>query len=576
MLDKTSPSLLNNPSQAAIAAATTDDWWPPNYGHKYLERALTLSYLAGDVRRIAALKAHYASGVEGCIAFIEDWVDTFDPRNVGKPGKLATMPLIMFPRQHELVRFLFALIEQEANGLIEKSRDMGATWVCSAVSVWFLLFRKGTSIGWGSRKAILVDRIGDMDSIFEKMRFIIRSLPAFLLPVGWNEDNMGSMKIVNPAMDAAITGESGDDIGRGGRKLIYFKDESAHYEHPEAIEAALGENTRCQIDISSVNGTGNPFHIARENGQLWEVGKPMRRDCVNVFIMDWRDHPEKNQKWYEERRAFYASKGIPHKFAQEIDRNYTASIEGIIIPYEWVQSALDADKKLGRKFDEGGWGAALDVADGGEGVNDKNALVKRKGSKLMFADEWHERDTGMTARRCIASIEGNVPITIQYDCIGVGAGVKAEINRLDQDEHILPKGVSFVPWDAGAKVLWPEKRVIEDDREAPTWEDFAQNLKAQGWWLLRRRFENTHKAVTEGVHFDIDEMVCISSMLPKATLDQLMKEIAQPTKGLSARLKLIVNKTPKGTRSPNLGDATMMCFHPAVAYMYDSSMSWVG
>jgi hypothetical protein len=45
---------------------------------------------------------------------------------------------------------------------------------------------------------------------------------------------------------------------------------------------------------------------------------------------------------------------------------------------------------------------------------------------------------------------------------------------------------------------------------------------------------------------------------------------------LSADLKLLINKTPKGTRSPNLGDATMMCFHPAISYMYDSTFAWVG
>jgi phage terminase large subunit len=71
---------------------------------------------------------------------------------------------------------------------------------------------------------------------------------------------------------------------------------------------------------------------------------------------------------------------------------------------------------------------------------------------------------------------------------------------------------------------------------------------------LRRRFENTHKAVTEKVFKFSDEMICIDGKIP--CLDQIKKELAQPTKGLSARLKLIVNKTPKGTRSPNLGDVS--------------------
>jgi phage terminase large subunit len=549
--------------------------WPPDYAAIYVERQRMLAEIEADKSKkiAAALIVQYGRGVEGCIEFIEDWLDTYDPRNAGRSDRLSTMPFIMFPRQRELVEFFFELIEKEANGLIEKSRDMGATWIAGAVSVWYWRFREGASVGWGSRKADLVDRIGDMDSIFEKMRFLIRSLPSFLLPLGFNpEADMGYMKIVNGA--TAITGESGDDIGRGGRKLFYMKDESAHYVHAEAIEASLSENTRVQIDISSVNGPGNVFHQAREGGSIWEPGEKIRRDCVNVFVMDWRDHPEKTQAWYKEREALFKSKGLIHVFRQEVDRNYFASLSGHVIEFEWIQSAIDADKKLGIVMDDGGYQGGLDVADGEEGIADSNAFVKRKGMKLFFASEWGERDTGATARRTIENINGNLPITIQYDCIGVGSGVKSEINRLEKDDKMMPKGVRFIPWDAGEAPLWPDRHVIEDDRDTPLNKDFYKNLKAQGWWRLRVLFENTHRAITEGIKYPVEDMICIASETPH--LDQIKKELSQPTKGLSTDLKLLINKTPKGTRSPNLGDGIMMCYHPAISYMYDSTMSWVG
>jgi phage terminase large subunit len=247
--------------------------WPPDYVGKYIERAEMLERVRLNPKIVPGIIKHYGRGLDGCIEFIEDWLDTYDPRNAGKSDKLATMPLIMFPRQRDLVEFIFCLIEAEASGLIEKSRDMGATWVAGAVSVWFWRFRKGASIGWGSRKADLVDRIGEMDSIFEKIRFLIRSMPTFLLPPGFDLDaDMSYMKIINSSNMSSISGESGDDIGRGGRKLFYFKDESAHYVHPESIEASLSENTRVQIDISSVNGPGNVFHKAREGGVALGAG----------------------------------------------------------------------------------------------------------------------------------------------------------------------------------------------------------------------------------------------------------------------------------------------------------------
>ena len=186
-------------------------------------------------------------------------------------GVPARMPLCLFPRQEDLVLFLHAMLKGQENGLIEKARDMGATWVSCAFSVWLWIYWPGASVGWGSRKEQLVDKIGDPDSIFEKMRMIIQCLPPLFLPAGFRvNDHMTYMKIINPENGATITGEAGDNIGRGGRKLIYFKDESAHYERPEKIEAALADNTRTQIDISSVNGLGNVFHRRRENGKRME------------------------------------------------------------------------------------------------------------------------------------------------------------------------------------------------------------------------------------------------------------------------------------------------------------------
>src|SRR5690606_18584010 len=134
-------------------------------------------------------------------------------------------------------------------------------------------------------------------------------------------------KLANNDNGATITGESGDNIGRGGRKSRYFKDESAHYERPELIEAALGDNTDVQIDISSVNGLGNVFHRRREAGVLWEPGAKIEPGMTRVFIFDWRDHPEKTQEWYDRRKARAEREGMQHIFAQEVDRNYSAAVQ---------------------------------------------------------------------------------------------------------------------------------------------------------------------------------------------------------------------------------------------------------
>src|SRR5690606_36598743 len=120
---------------------------------------------------------------------------------------------------------------------------------------------------FGSRKEALVDRLGDPDSIFEKARMMLRMLPAEFLPKGYDERQHATfMKLINPENGATITGEAGDNIGRGGRSGIYYVDEAAFLEHPERVDAALSENTDVRIDISSANGNANPFYQKRQSG----------------------------------------------------------------------------------------------------------------------------------------------------------------------------------------------------------------------------------------------------------------------------------------------------------------------
>lgn len=536
--------------------------WPPDYAAIFSRRQSDLMRMKNDPVFLYGAKEYYATRP---LDFINHWGLTYDPRNAGPGNELPTrLPFILFPRQRQLVQFLTDCLEDQENGLVEKCRDMGATWVCGAFSVWLWLFKPGVSVGWGSRKEQLVDRIGDPDSIFEKMRVLIRNLPEELLPVGFSAtEHMTHMKIINPENDATITGEAGDNIGRGGRKTIYFKDESAHYERPEKIEAALADNTRCQIDISSVNGLGNVFHRRREAGVEWEPTLVIEKGVTRIFIMDWREHPAKDQAWYDTRRKKAINDGLLHVFAQEVDRDYSAAVDGIIIPAHWVKAAIDAHLDLG--FDDSGaWGAALDVADGG---GDTNALALRKGVILKHCEEWGERDTGVTARRAVKGCSGRGPIDVQYDCIGVGAGIKGETNRL-YDEKLMPKGIIFYPWNAAAEVLKPEGRVIEHDKDSPINKDFYGNLKAQAWWQLRRRFEKTYRALQkldgdpdqQDFTWEPDELISLPSTLPN--LRKIEKELSQPTASQGARMKLIVDKTPEGTRSPNLADAIVMAFWP--------------
>jgi hypothetical protein len=51
----------------------------------------------------------------------------------------------------------------------------------------------------------------------------------------------------------------------------------------------------------------------------------------------------------------------------------------------------------------------------------------------------------------------------------------------------------------------------------------------------------------------------------------LIEELSQPVMTKSARLKLLVDKKPDGSKSPNLADAVMMCYWPIPSGRIDIS-----
>ena len=523
--------------------------WIADYKPEFMRRMALNARLNADADLRKKVNLHYQNN---CIDWINDWAITFDPRNEPPIPKL--MPFILFPRQEEFVQFVLSCWRDKEDGLCEKSRDMGITWICSAISVWLWLYHQGSTVGWGSLLAHNIDDRGNPKSIFLKIRQIIANLPPWMRPAGYDERwHAPSMKIIHPSEKWASTiiGEGGDNVGRGGRTSIYFKDESAHYERPDAIEAALSENTNVQIDFSSVNGTNNPFYRRRMAGEVWHPDKPSTPGLVRVFIFDWRDNPLKSVEWYEKRKAKFEREGLAHIFAQEVDRNYSASIERIIIPPDWVNAAIDAHKRL--NFGHTGVKTAgQDVADDG---SDKNALVIAHGVVARFADHWGG-DAGAAAQTAIPTcIEYGVN-ELYYDSIGVGAGFKNEVNHMK-----IPKSLRVFPWSAGASPLDPEDNIIPGDSQSPTNEEQYGNLKAQSWFRLRARFYKTYRAVKFGETYPHHELISLDSTMPR--IHELKNELSQAQyKKSELNGKTIVDKKPSGASSPNLADALVMCFNP--------------
>ncbi|HET6725878.1 MAG TPA: TerL protein [Gammaproteobacteria bacterium] len=402
------------------ATTTTFDWQRPDYAPVYAERSERLKRLRENPEILPALRLHYA---ENPADFIEGWCVTVDPRNA-EIGLPVNVPFLLFPRQREFIDWLYARWRAREDGLAEKSRDMGVSWLCIAFAVWMWTFHPETVIGFGSRKTEYVDQLGDPKSLFWKARTLIAMLPKEFRPRGYVQKvHAPFMRILNPENGASIIGEAGDNIGRGARTSLYIKDEAAYFERPESIEAALSATSNVKIDVSTPNGPGNPFYIKRHAGIL------------PVFTFAWREDPRKDEKWYEKQKRELD----PVIVAQEIDINYEASINNAFLDAEPVQEAM---KRGPADVEARGpviWG--LDVARFGD---DTTVLVKRQGRVLHSIQRWRKMDTQWIAQEIWRqATEEKIKVDqIAVDDIGVGGGVTDRLKELARGSETRIEGIN--------------------------------------------------------------------------------------------------------------------------------------
>lgn len=410
-----------------------------------------------------------------------------------------------------------------------------------ALACALCLHHKRLVIGFGSKKVEYVDQIGNPKSIFEKIRSFIQHLPVEFRG-GWDRNRNGAyMRITFPETGSVITGEGGDGIGRGDRTWLYFIDEAAFLERPELIDASLSATTNCRIDISTPNGSGNPFAQKRFSGRH------------KVFTFHYRDDPRKGIAWYRKQQATLD----PVTLAREVDIDYRGSVEGQLIPSAWIQAAVGAHLKLGIE-PSGHRYAALDVAD--EGV-DKNAFTGRHGVVLQHLQSWsgNGSDIYQTTARAMFLCEQYKYQSFRYDADGLGAGVRGDAARINEERLAAGKedAIRTVPFRGSAAPWKPDSEIVPQRKN----KDFFANAKAQSWWALRMRFEHTYRAIVYGLPYVADDLISLDPNLEE--LQQLLMELSQPTYSISTVGKIVVDKKPDGALSPNLADAVMIAFEPS-------------
>lgn len=205
--------------------------------------------------------------------YVNLWVWTYDPR---KPQKL--IPFITWPFQDKAFLEILDCVEQGRDLVIEKSRDMGASWMSLTVMEWLWHFHRGNTFLMVSRKEDLVDSPGDPDSLFWKVDFIHRNLPDWLRP----KTDRRKLHFGNSDNGSTIDGESTTAAaGVGGRRTAMFIDEFSRIEEGYQLLAGTADTTRCRIFNFTPWGTSNAAY------------KLARRGDLKKLRLHWSEHPEK-------------------------------------------------------------------------------------------------------------------------------------------------------------------------------------------------------------------------------------------------------------------------------------------
>lgn len=385
------------------------------------------------------------------------------------------------------------------------------------------------------------------------------------------------------AQERRITAVNGSEFkyGQLARNLASIKSKHnfdvAWVEEAETISAKSLE-----VLVPTIRKKGSElwlsFNPADEDGAVYAEYVRPYLDIINeqgyyeddelyVCRVSYTDNPwlPDELRNHAEKMKITNFKKWQHVYGGEPDMDY----EDAIIQPEWVEAAIDAHKKL-NITPRGLRVTTFDPADEG---NDEKALCQRHGILIEHVDSWSDGDVSDATLKAFDEAERYDSDDFIYDNIGMGAGaVKVHLRHVNEAQRMVVSGFGagdgpdypdnvYEPPDPGERISHRDNRTNKET---------FKNKRAQYWVLLANRLYRTWLAVEKGVYSDPDQLISISSKIPK--LKQLKKELCQQQRKRTpgARFIQLVSKEEmraNGIRSPNMADVVMMSFANPLRYV---------
>ncbi len=173
--------------------------------------------------------------------------------------------------------------------LFDKSRDMGASWICINFIHWLWLFNPGSQLLELSRVEDYVDKAGNMKALFQRHDYINAWLPPWMTPPNceYGKRERTKMHMKNILNGNCIDGESTTKHATSGdRRLVGLLDEFSKVENGSEMRSATRDACLMRIINSTPAGPGTEYSKWKKSGK------------IKVFPLMWWDHPDKGKDRY--------------------------------------------------------------------------------------------------------------------------------------------------------------------------------------------------------------------------------------------------------------------------------------
>ncbi len=206
-----------------------------------------------------------------------------------KEAEVKHNPFITWEIQDEGFDLFEYHLKNALDLLIDKSREMGASWMCIDFMHWLWLFRSESQLLEMSRTEGYVDQTGNMKALFQKHDYINGWLPDWMLPpdIFAGQKNRTKMHMLNSVNGSCIDGESTTEhAGSGDRRLVVLLDEFAKVEKGRLMRSATRDVALMRIINSTPAGAGTEYSRWKLDGK------------IKVFILPFYEHPDKGKGRY--------------------------------------------------------------------------------------------------------------------------------------------------------------------------------------------------------------------------------------------------------------------------------------